>query len=188
MRKGLIGLLLGAVFVAVAAGESRATEPLPLDIGGDFTLVDQRGQTRDSSEFRGRLTLIWFGYTECPHSCPMALSAMSAALDLLGQEAGAVVPLFVTVDPDHDTPARMTTHLANFHPAFVGLTGSRNDIAKLQTDYRTSTRKVADPGQFTRLFEHGTLIYLMGRGGEPLSLLPATLPPERIAAILRGYL
>lgn len=179
---------LGAFLLVLAAGIAPAAEPLPLDIGGDFTLIDQQGGTRDSREFRGKLMLVWFGYTECPHACPMALGSISAAFDELGSESDAVVPLFVSVDPDHDTPARMATRLANFHPAFVGLTGSRDDIARLQAGYGTAARQIADPGMFERLFEHSTLIYLMGRDGEPLSLLPATLPPDRIAAILRGYL
>ncbi len=175
-------------FLLAAAGPALAAEPLPLAIGGDFALIDQRGETRSSDEFDGRLKLVWFGYTECPHACPMALGTISAALDELGSDAGSIVPLFVTVDPAHDTPARMAAHLANFHPSFVGLTGKDEDIVKVRADFRIAAQRVADPGAFERLFEHTTLIYLMGRGGEPLSLLPATLPPERIAEILRGYL
>lgn len=175
-------------FLVLAAGLAPAAERLPLDIGGDFALVDQRGQVRRSEEFDGRLKLVWFGYTECPHACPMALGTMSAALDEMGAEAESVVPLFVTVDPEHDTPARMAAHLANFHPSFVGLTGARDDIAQVRAAYRAAAQRIGDPGAFERLFEHTTLIYLMGRGGEPLSLLPAMLPPGRIAAIVRGYL
>jgi protein SCO1/2 len=107
--------------------------------------------------------------------------------DDLGEEAESVVPLFVTVDPGHDTPARLAAHLANFHPSFVGLTGARDDIARIQASYRTAALRIIDSGAFERLFEHSTLIYLMGRNGEPLSLLPATLSPERIAEIVRGY-
>jgi protein SCO1/2 len=175
-------------FLVLAAGTAPAAEPLPLDIGGDFTLVDQRGDVRRSEGFDGRLRLVWFGYTECPHACSMALGTISAALDEMGAEAESVVPLFVTVDPEHDTPARMADHLANFHPSFVGLTGARDDIARVRAGYRAAAQRIANSGAFQRLFEHTTLIYLMGRGGEPLSLLPAMLPPERIAEIVRGYL
>jgi protein SCO1/2 len=179
---------IGMAFLVVAAGHASAAEPLPLDIGGDFRLTDQRGERRNSTEFDGKLKLVWFGYTECPHTCPMALGAISGALDALGSDAKAVAPLFVTVDPGHDTPARLAAHLAKFHPSFIGLTGAPDDIARIQAGYRFAATQIADPGQFKRLFEHTTLIYLMGRNGEPLSLLPATLPPERIAAIVRGYL
>lgn len=192
MKEGLLRLLkrgaFGAAFLALAAGPVPAAEPLPLDIGGEFTLVDQRGKVRSSGEFQGRLTLVWFGYSECPHACPMALASISGALDELGADAESVIPLFVTVDPEHDTPARLAAHLANFHRSFVGLTGAPADIEKVRASYRIAARRIVDSGAFARLFEHTTLIYLMGRNGEPLSLLPATLPPERIAAILRGYL
>lgn len=174
--------------LVVSVGPAPAAEPLPLDIGGDFSLVDQRGDIRRSEEFDGKLKLVWFGYTECPHACPMALGTISAALDEMGADAESLVPLFVTVDPEHDTPDRMATHLANFHPSFVGLTGAQDDIAQVRAGYRAAAQRIADPGAFERLFEHTTLIYLMGRGGEPLSLLPAMLPPERIAEIIRGYL
>lgn len=181
-RTALFAALLGSL-----AGPAHAAEPLPLDIGGEFALVDQQGRMRESSEFQGRLMLVWFGYTECPHSCGMALSGISAALDELGPQSAEIVPIFVTVDPTHDTPARMAAHLANFHPAFVGLTGKRKAIAEIQSRYRAYGKQIAASGTFKRLFEHTTLVYLMGRDGEPLSLLPATLPPERMAAILRGY-
>lgn len=178
----------GMAVLGLVAGPASAAEPLPLDIGGDFTLVDQHGRTRGSSEFRGRLTLVWFGYSECPYTCSMALGAISAALDELGPDSEAVIPLFVTVDPEHDTPARIAAFLANFHPAFIGLTGAPADIAKVHEGYRVAAQRIADSGAFERLFEHTALIYLIGRDGEPLSLLPAMLPPERIASILRGYL
>jgi len=192
MKAGLRDIVLrsaiGMAFLASAAGLAPAAEPLPLDIGGNFTLVDQHGQTRHSSDFRGRLLLVWFGYTKCPHTCGMALNAISAALDDLGPQAEGVVPLFVTIDPEHDTPERMAAHLAHFHASFVGLTGSEADIARVESAYRASAERVADPGKFERLFEHTTFIYLIGRDGEPLSLLPPMLPPARIAAILRSHL
>jgi protein SCO1/2 len=136
-------------FLVLAAGTAPAAEPLPLDIGGDFTLVDQRGDVRRSEGFDGRLRLVWFGYTECPHACSMALGTISAALDEMGAEAESVVPLFVTVDPEHDTPARMADHLANFHPSFVGLTGARDDIARVRAGYRAAAQRIANSGAFS---------------------------------------
>lgn len=192
MKEGLLLLLARSAFsialLALAAGPAPAAEPLPLEIGGDFTLVDQHGQSRSSDEFRGRLTLVWFGYTECPHTCGMALNGISAALDELGAKAEEVVPLFITIDPDHDTPERLAAHLAHFHPAFIGLTGRKSEIGQVEAAYRASASEVADPGKFERLFEHTTFIYLMGRDGEPLSLLSPMFPPERIAAVIRAHL
>jgi protein SCO1/2 len=188
LRHLAIGSAFGIAFLASAVGTVLAAEPLPLDIGGDFTLVDQGGRIRHSTEFRGRLVLVWFGYTECPHSCGMALNSISAALDELGARSGEIVPLFITVDPEHDTPSRIAAHLSHFHPGFIGLTGDPGKIMKVEEGFQAFGRPVEDPGAFKRLFEHTTFIYLMGRQGEPLSLLPATLPAERIAAILRSHL
>ena len=177
----------GMAFLALAAGGASAAEPFPVAIGADFTLIDHHGAARSSSEFRGRLTLVYFGYTSCPHSCGMALNAISAALDELGSAAERVVPLFVTVDPEYDSPKRLAAHLRNFHPAIVGLTGSASDVAAVRDSFRAAAQRVAEPGAFARLVDHTTFIYLMGPDGEPLSFLPAMLPPARIAGIVRDH-
>jgi len=174
--------------LVLAAGAASAAEPFPAVFGEDFTLIDQNGRTRSSEEFRGRLLLVYFGYTACPHSCGMALATMSAALDALGPDANAVAPLFVTVDPGHDTPDRLAAHLRNFHPDIVGLTGSAAAIGALSEGYRVRVETAADPGAFERLIDHTTYIYVVGRDGQALSLLPPMLPPRRIAAILRSHM
>lgn len=174
--------------LVLAAGAASAAEPFPAGFGGAFALTDHNGQARSSDEFRGRLLLVYFGYTACPHSCGMALATMSAALDALGPDAEDVAPLFVTVDPGHDTPGRLAAHLRNFHPAITGLTGSAAAIGALSDGYRVKAEAAARPGAFERLIEHTTFIYVVGRDGEALSLLPPMLPPGRIAEILRGHI
>lgn len=191
MKEGsrfLVRVASGMAALALAAASASAAEPFPVPIGAAFELTDHRGAVRSSDEFRGRLVLAYFGYTACPHSCGMALNTISAALDELGPQAGSVVPLFVTVDPEHDGPDRLARHLRNFHPAIIGLTGSASRITGLRDGYRVAAQKVAEPGAFERLFEHTTFIYLMGPDGEPLSLLQPMMPPARIAEIIRGYL
>lgn len=189
MRRAVVmrGVIAGAALLCLAAA-APAAEPLPLGIGGEFTLIDQRGASRDSGEFRGGPVLVYFGYTECPHSCGMALNTVSAALDILGEDAAGVAALFVSVDPVHDDPARLARHLANFHPAIVGLTGSEARIEGVLADFRVAAEAVADPGAFDRLVDHTTYLYLLGPGGELMSILPPVVPPDRLAAIVRGYL
>lgn len=178
------------IFIALtlATGPASAAEPFPIAFGGAFALTDHHGNMRSSDEFRGRLMLVYFGYTACPHSCGMALATMSAVLDELGTDADSVAPLFVTVDPEYDTPEHLATYLRNFHPGIVGLTGSVADIAALSKGFHVRAEKVVDTGAFDRLVDHTTFIYLAGLEGEPLSLLPPMLSPGRIAAILRGHL
>lgn len=184
----LLRAAAGAAVVALAAGAGPAAEPFPLGLGAEFKLTDHHGTVRRSEEFRGRLVLVYFGYTACPHTCGMALNTISAALDELGGEAASVVPLFVTVDPEYDTPDRLAAYLRNFHPAIVGLTGSASETAAVRDGYRAKAEAVADPGAFERLVDHTTFIYLVGRDGETLSVLPPMLPPARIAAILRSHM
>lgn len=190
MRSGIGKFAAVAALVALvlAAGAASAAEPFPAGFGGEFSLIDQNGGARGSDEFRGRLLLVYFGYTACPHSCGMALGTISAALDELGPDADAVAPLFVTVDPGHDTTDRLATHLRNFHPAIVGLTGRAAAIDALSDAFRVRAEAVAESGAFERLIDHTTYIYVVGRDGEALSLLPPMLPPGRIAAILRSHM
>ncbi len=177
-------LVFGILLTAGAA----AAEPPPLDIDGNFTLVDHTGAKRNSNDFRGRFTLVYFGYTQCPYTCGTALNDISAALDELAGDAGRIAPLFITVDPEQDTPARIAAYLANFHPAFTGLTGSPAQIDRVRAGYRVAARRVADPGAFGRLIDHTPYIYLFGPDGELLTLLPPILPPAHMAEIIRGYL
>ncbi|MEE9208820.1 MAG: SCO family protein, partial [Kiloniellales bacterium] len=102
-----------------------------------------------------------------------------------GDEVGA---LFITVDPEHDTPARLADFVARVHPRLVGLTGEVDEIERVQRAYRIGARQRAGTGGFTRLFEHSPIAYLMGPEGDILTLFPPILPPERLAAIVRGYM
>lgn len=178
----------GMAVLALTAASAPAAEPFPVVPGADFTLTDHRGEARSSSEFRGKLMVVYFGYTECPHSCGMVLNTISAALDEMGPEAAQIVPLFITVDPEWDDTRRLAAYLRNFHPAILGLTGSAPQIAAIRGAWRVSADKVAESGAFARLIEHTTFIYLVGPDGAPRSLLPAMLPPDRIAVILRNHM
>lgn len=181
-------LLAAGLALALQGPPAAAATPFPVAFGGDFSLVDHTGQPRDSDTLRGRLMLVYFGYTECPHSCGMALGMMSAVLDELGAQAAEVAPLFVTVDPAIDTPERLAAYLGHFHPAIVGLTGGAAALDDLRRDFRASAMPVADPGAFDRLVDHSTYLYLLGRDGEPLSLLQPMMPPEIVAGIVRSHL
>ena len=105
-------------------------------IGGPFKLVDHTGKTVTEKDFAGRKMLVFFGFTHCPDICPSGLQVMSAALDQLGDKAGAVVPIFVTVDPERDTPEVMAKYVTSFHPRLVGLTGSQDAIKTTAKAYR----------------------------------------------------
>lgn len=138
-------------------------------VGGPFTLTNQDGQRVTEQDFRGKYMLIFFGFTFCPDVCPSELQVMSAALDQLGPQGDKIQPVFITIDPERDTPEAMKVYISNFHPRMVGLTGSADDIAKVAKAYRVYYAKAkqaegAAPGDY--LMDHSTILYLMGPDGK----------------------
>jgi cytochrome oxidase Cu insertion factor (SCO1/SenC/PrrC family) len=156
-------------------------------IGGPFTLTDPTGKRRSDSEFRGRLMIVYFGYTFCPDVCPADLMAITQALDALGPAADGVQPVFITVDPERDTKV-LGEYIAAFHHSFVGLTGSPDEIRKVANSYKAFYAKVPDPRSGDYSIDHTGVIYLMGRNGEYLGFMPPQTGPGRLTEILRKYL
>src|ERR1700732_1190496 len=104
-------------------------------VGGPFTLTDQTGKQRSDTEFRGKLMLVYFGYTFCPDVCPTDLMAITQALDALGPAAKDVQPVFITVDPERDTKV-MRDYIRAFHPSLIGLTGTPEEIRKVANSFK----------------------------------------------------
>jgi protein SCO1/2 len=157
-------------------------------IGAPFTLIDQDGHSRPSADFAGRYMLIYFGYSYCPDVCPTTLSLMADALDKLGPKATRVVPVFITIDPERDTPARLKAYMRSFGPRFVGLTGDLKTIVKVAADYRVYFRKhPLDGGNYG--LDHSSVIYLMGPDGKFVTYWDDTaVGPDRLSDELRGRL
>ena len=112
-------------------------------VGGPFTLTDQNGRKRSDTDFRGKLMIVYFGYTFCPDVCPTDLMAISQALDALGPDAAGVQPIFISIDPERDAKA-MREYISAFHKSFVGLTGAPEDIRKVANSYKAFYTKVED--------------------------------------------
>jgi cytochrome oxidase Cu insertion factor (SCO1/SenC/PrrC family) len=136
-------------------------------VGGPFTLTDHTGKHVSDTDFRGRNMLLFFGFTYCPDICPTALQVMAATMDKLGPKADRVVPLFITVDPDRDTPEQLAQYVATFHPKLLGLTGTREEIDTVLKAYRVYAQKVEDPKSTAGYtMNHSTIVYLMGPDGQ----------------------
>jgi cytochrome oxidase Cu insertion factor (SCO1/SenC/PrrC family) len=155
--------------------------------GGPFTLIDQTGKPRSDTDFRGKLMIVYFGYTFCPDVCPADLMSISQALEALGPAAEGVRPVFITIDPERDTKV-LAEYLAAFHPSFVGLTGSPEDIRKVANSYKAFYVKVPGERGGEYSIGHTGAIYLMGRGGEYLGFLPPQTSPDRLTEVLRKNL
>ncbi|MEI8296013.1 MAG: SCO family protein [Alphaproteobacteria bacterium] len=150
-------------------------------VGGPFRLVDSQGAIRTDSEFRGKYLMVYFGYTFCPDICPMALTNISQALPLLGNDRDQVVPLFITVDPERDTQNALRDYSSHFHPNIIMLTGTLEQITPMMKSYRAYGTKVKDDKATDYLMDHSTLIYLMDRQGRLLRFFPHTTPGRELA-------
>src|ERR1700736_3304336 len=156
-------------------------------IGGPFTLTDQAGKRRRDTEFRGKLMIVYFGYTFCPDVCPTDLMAITQALDALGAAAEGVQAIFITIDPERDANL-LTGYVSAFHHSFVGLTGPPEEIRKVANSYKAFYAKVPDERSGNYSIDHAGVIYLMGRNGEYLGFMPPQTNPDRLTEVLRKNL
>ena len=157
-------------------------------IGGPFTLIDTTGKTVTDADYRGKLMLIYFGYTFCPDVCPTSLGTMAQALDqLTPAERAQVVPIFITVDPERDSFDQLAQYVGNFAPDLIGLTGSREQINAVETEYHVYARKAEGSGP-NYTMDHSSIFYLMGRDGQFVGHYASGAAPKDLAAGLRKAL
>ena len=154
------------------------------DVGGPFNLVNQDGAAVDETLLDGKWSLVFFGFTYCPDYCPTTLSALAATQALMGDKAKDLQIVFVSIDPDRDTPAALKTYLASdgFPPGVIGLTGSPEQLAAAAKAYRAFYEKVGEGEAYT--MNHSLTVYLMGPDGRFRSALAHDLGPERSAQLI----
>lgn len=157
-------------------------------VGGPFELIDHGGSTRTEQDFRGRLMLVYFGFTYCPDVCPTDLQAIGLAMDKLGADSANVQPLFVTVDPERDTPAHLAEYVKLFHPRLIGLTGSAEAIRKAADAYKVYYARVDLNRDAAYTVDHTAFIYLMDRDGDYLGFFPPGTSADRMVEIIRPHL
>ncbi len=198
VRALAVAVLSGALLLAalpVAADDQPSAAQLMDDlmwargpIGGPFALVDHTGKPRTDADFRGKLVVIYFGYTYCPDICPADLLAISQALDMLGSAAQQVQPLFITVDPERDTVEHLADYVSAFHPSLIGLTGAPDAIRKVATAYKAYYARVESSDHKNYVVDHTAFIYLVGKEGQYLGFLPPSTAPERLGEVIRQQL
>ena len=200
MRRPLLLVILGGFLVGAVLGagmmlfnmdtqKSRVVTTGTALVGGPFELVGKDGKTVTDEDFRGRHMLVFFGFTHCPDICPAELQIMAAALETLGPEGENIVPIFITLDPERDTPEAVTAYVENFSPNFVGLTGSPEAIDKAAKAYRVTYKKFQDETMGDSYsIDHSALVYFMSPDGDYVTHIPYGTPPEKMAETLRRYL
>lgn len=183
--------LLTALLILIGIGSARADTVFPPNLfGGPFSLTDERGNTVTSSDFQGQFMLIYFGYTFCPDICPGDLSRLATALDDTPPGIiDKVQPIFITVDPERDTPDIAGPYAAAFHPKFLGLSGDPDAVKQAVIAYRVHRAKVFPEGAAPEdyLVSHSPNAYLMGPDGGFLTLFPHDSAPSAIAAAITTY-
>lgn len=129
--------------------------------GADFRLADHTGKIRTMADFRGKVVVIFFGYTHCPDVCPTTLSDMKRVMDLLGKDADRMQVLFITVDPVRDTPAVLSQYVPSFNPTFLGLSGDDSATAQVAKDFKIIYRKVSGKTVDSYMVDHtaGSLVF-----------------------------
>src|SRR5262245_40022585 len=180
----LMGALAGATVLLVTT--PRGGQPVESSgtvlIGGPFSLVGADGKPVTDRDFRGRYMLVFFGFTHCPDICPAELQVMAQTLDQLGDKAKTVVPIFITLDPERDTPEAMANYVKSFGGNFVGLTGSPEQIAATAKAYRVAYSKVENkgsPGDYS--VDHSALVYLMDPEGRYVTHFSYGLSADQMA-------
>ena len=196
--------LIGAFALAMAAGlgwllapsgPSRGVQQpgamaVPgVAIGGAFSLVDHTGRPVTDETFRGKYLLVFFGFTACPDVCPTGLMTAAQVMDRLGPDAAKVQPLFITVDPERDTPEQMAQYVAQFHPRLIGLTGTPEQIREAAGRYRVyyAKQKPKDGDDFY-LVDHTAFFYLMDPAGNSVGIFRHSAKPEDVAAAIRSHM
>ncbi|MBV8406984.1 MAG: SCO family protein [Alphaproteobacteria bacterium] len=187
--KALLAVWIATLAAAAGWIAWDAAHPDRTAIGGPFTLVDQNGRTVTSDSLKGKPTLIYFGYTYCPDVCPTSLQLMANAIDDLGPDAAKKVNLvFITVDPERDTPQLLKGYVENFGPTFVGLTGTAQQVDAAARAYRVYYQKVPGKDGGPYLMDHSSIVYLLDRNGRFVTHFTHEAKAEAITAAVKKLL
>jgi protein SCO1/2 len=180
-------LLAAALAVVLLTGWPSGPFPNPsVAIGGPFALVDQNGVAISEKTFLGKPTAYFFGYTHCPEACPTTLMDMTDRLAALGADGDRFNVVFITIDPERDTPKTLKSYLESFDPRIVAATGTPDEIAKTIKEFRAYVRRVGEGENYS--FDHSTAVYLMDAKGRLVTLIDYQEPRDSALSKLRRAL
>jgi protein SCO1/2 len=180
---------LALALIALHGIYGRPKAPTPAAINGSFSLVDQDGKRVTQTSFRGKIELIYFGYTHCPDVCPTSLNIIAAALKSLGLQANEIEPIFITLDPERDTREVIGEYVSYFVPGMRGLTGTSEEIAKVTKEfgiYYSKAERAGSDQPYT--IDHANRVFLMDRQGRLAKSFSGNLTVDQIVDGLRSVL
>jgi len=195
-------VLCGAVVFDSASAQDKVVEPRRLDaarlmndlmtgrgpIGGPFSLPDQRGRFAGPAQWRGKVVLMYFGYTFCPDACPTELSSIAAAIEALGADGAKVQPVFVTLDPLRDKPVAIGRYAESFNPRFAALGGTEAEVRRVALSYKVFFEKVPQRGTDRYLIDHTSFTYVLDAEGRYMGYFPPGTSGRRMAEQVRALL
>src|ERR1700724_1856257 len=183
---GLVIMGVGALLTLAYRDNPRgaAGTMLASAIGGPFRLTDQNGKTVTDADLKGKWSLVYFGYTHCPDACPTALNDISIALEDLGTKRDAVRPVFITVDPERDTPDALKAYVTSFDAPILALTGTPEQVAQAAKGYRVYYAKHPESGGEYSM-DHSSVIYVMDPQGRFTASFTHESTPEQISERLK---
>ena len=182
---GYLHLWLALTVLTVLPWPATAGSPSP---GGDFTLTDHHGEAWSLRDARGKLVLLMFGYTSCPDVCPTGLLTVQQVLRNLGDQASSVQPLFISVDPQRDTPDVLKSYVGYFHPSLIGLTGQPALLDDVCRRYHTSYGYSGDTASANYFVDHSSSLYVIDGQGQLASIIPFGTPADIILDSLQRLL
>lgn len=182
-------LFLAALLMACSPpAKFNATELKGIDWGQDFALTDHTGKPRHLADFKGRVVVMFFGYTQCPDVCPTTMGGMRELMVMLGADAERVQVLFVTIDPERDTPQLLAQYVPAFHPSFLGLYGDAAATAAAAKEFKIFYRKQPGSSPSSYSMDHTAGSYVFDPGGRLRLYLRHGETSERIAQDLKRLL
>lgn len=184
----LAGLVLFLAAFMYATGQFAEPGGTASAIGGPFKLTDQNGQPITDADLKGKPFLVFFGYTHCPDVCPTTLFEVSEVMRSLGKDADRTKALFISVDPERDTPAVLKDYLSSFDPHLIGATGDEAALNKVEKAYRVYVKKVPTGKDGGYSMDHSAIVYLMDKRGRFVAPFKLDRKPEQAAAELRKYM
>jgi protein SCO1/2 len=174
--------------IVSASADGTVSVPAGMPIGGPFELIDEKREPVTDVDYRGRWTLVFFGYTNCPDECPLTLQKVATTLEALGPLGDRIAPLFITVDPTRDTPERLARYLQNFDARIAGLTGSNEQIATAAKAYRVYYEANQNEQSGADLVSHSTFLYLIDPSGKLNALFSQDVTSDKLTTALRTRL
>lgn len=146
--------------------EFLSTDITGASFGRDFKLLDHNGDLRSLADFRGKVIALFFGYTNCPDICPSIMAKLAGAVENLGKDSNHVQVLFISVDPEHDTPALLKQYVSTFNPNFLGLSGDLETTRNIAKEFKVAFQKQTEKTQDSYVMEHSAGTYILDQEGK----------------------